>query len=130
PRPIEHLTQAVRRLGAGDLASRVPVGERGAADELVELTTAFNDMAERIERLVAGQKELMANVSHDLRSPLTRIRVALELLPREDAADPRLHDLDAELDELERLIAGRLTTARLHPTGLPPHPAKMAARHI
>ena len=87
-RPIEHLTQAVRRLGAGDLASRVPVGERGQADELVELTTAFNDMAERIERLVAGQKELMANVSHDLRSPLTRIRVALELLPREGGTAP------------------------------------------
>ena len=51
------------------------------ADEIVELTRAFNEMAERVEQLVRGQKELLANVSHELRSPLTRIRMALALLP-------------------------------------------------
>src|ERR1700693_4694651 len=67
-RPVERLTEAVRRLGAGDLAARVPMGERREADELAELTRAFNDMAERTERLIAGQKELLGNVSHDVRS--------------------------------------------------------------
>lgn len=137
-RPLERLTAAVRRLGTGDLAARVPLDQRtwwrrrqpSRGDELAELTQAFNDMAERVERLVAGQKELMANVSHELRSPLTRIRVALELLPRNEEADARLHEVEADLDELERLIEDVLTTARLDATGLPPHPSSMDARQI
>jgi signal transduction histidine kinase len=129
-RPIERLTQAVRRLGAGDLAARVPVGERGGADELAELTRAFNDMAERIERLVAGQKELMANVSHELRSPLTRIRVALELLPHEGGTDARIKDVEADLDELERLIEDVLTATRLEATGIPPRLGRTDAREV
>jgi two-component system, OmpR family, sensor kinase len=123
-RPVESLTRAVRRLGAGDLAARVPGSERGGAEELAELTRAFNDMAERIERLVAGQKELMANVSHELRSPLTRIRVALELLPLEGGADARLKDVESDLDELERLIEDVLTATRLEATGIPPRLAR------
>jgi two-component system, OmpR family, sensor kinase len=129
-RPVERLTQAVRRLGAGDLAARVPIGKRTAADELTVLTQAFNDMAERIERLVAGQKELMANVSHELRSPLTRIRVALELLPRDGGADARLKDVEADLGELERLIEDVLTTTRLEATGIPPRLGLMDAREV
>ena len=129
-RPVESLTRAVRRLGAGDLAARVPEGERGGAEELAELTQAFNDMAQRIERLVAGQKELMANVSHELRSPLTRIRVALELLPLEGGADARLKDLEADLDELERLIEDVLTATRLEATGIPPRLARTDTREI
>ena len=129
-RPVERLTEAVRRLGAGDLAARVPIGGRSGADELTELTRAFNDMADRIERLVAGQKELMANVSHELRSPLTRIRVALELLPRDGAADARLKDVEADLGELERLIEDVLTTSRLEATGVPPRLGLMDARAV
>ena len=137
-RPLERLTAAVRRLGTGDLAARAPLDQQtwwrprspSRGDELAELTQAFNDMAERIERLIAGQNELMANVSHELRSPLTRIRVALELLPRDEEADARLHDVEADLDELERLIEDVLTTARLDATGLPPHPSRMDARQV
>ena len=55
---------------------------RRRTDELGDLTRAFNDMAERVQRLVQGQQELLANVSHELRSPLARIRLALALLPR------------------------------------------------
>ena len=129
-RPVERLTEAVRRLGAGDLSARVPVGERGGADELEELTRAFNDMAERIERLVAGQKELMANVSHELRSPLTRIRVALELLPRGGGTDARLKDVEADLGELERLIEDVLTATRLDATGVPPRLGRIDVREV
>jgi len=129
-RPVERLTEAVRRLGAGELGARVPMGERRGADELAQLTRAFNDMAERIERLVAGQKELMANVSHELRSPLTRIRVALELLPHDGGAGARLKDVEADLDELERLIEDVLTTTRLEATGVPPRLGRMDAREV
>lgn len=138
-RPVERLTEAARRLGAGDLAARVLPEKRGwwpsrrvssGGDELAELTRAFNDMAARIERLVAGQKELMANISHELRSPLTRIRVALELLPRGGAAEARFTDVEADLDELERLIEDVLTASRLEATGLPPHTERVEARRL
>jgi signal transduction histidine kinase len=120
-RPVERLTAAARRLGSGDLSARVPAGTRHArrADELVELTRAFNEMAERIERLVRSEKELLANVSHELRSPLARIRLALELIPRDAAGAARLADVERDLAELDRLIEDVLTAARLDATGLP-----------
>jgi signal transduction histidine kinase len=127
-RPVERLTEAARRLGRGELAYRVPEDPpRGLVrrrprhpSELAELTRAFNDMAGRVERLVAGQKELLANVSHELRSPLARIRVALALLPRDGEAERRLRDVEADLADLDRLIDDVLTAARLDATSVPP----------
>lgn len=139
-RPLERLTDVARRLGGGDLGSRVPLAEeRGSRwygrrrhrdDELTQLTRAFNDMAERVERTVRGQKELLANVSHELRSPLTRIRMALELLPRDATATARLDDVERDLAELERLIDDVLTTARLEATGLPTHLGPVHLRRL
>ena len=136
-RPLERLTSAVRRLGGGELSTRVPlVGlrtrwrHRRRHDELVELTSAFNEMADRLERLVRGERELLANVSHELRSPLTRIRMALELLPPAAANDARLHGVKADLDDLERLIDDVLTAARLDATGLPARLDALDARAV
>jgi signal transduction histidine kinase len=133
-RPVERLTEAARRLGGGDLGHRVPVAEprrrwrwlrrrHAGVDELRELTRAFNEMADRIDRLVRGQKELLVNISHELRSPLARIRVALELLPRTAETETRLADLERDLSELDRLIEAVLTTSRLEAAGLTPRPA-------
>jgi signal transduction histidine kinase len=120
-RPLERLTDAVRRLGGGDLTARVTPEPRHArrGDEITELTRAFNEMAGRVERLVRSEQELLANVSHELRSPLARIRLALELLPRDTADAQRLRDVERDLAELDRLIEDVLTAARLDATGLP-----------
>jgi signal transduction histidine kinase len=114
-RPVELLTEATRRFGGGDLGHRIPVparlqrwferrrrhaGSPRTMDELVALALAWNQMAERIERLVAGQRELMANVSHELRSPLARVRLALELVPRTPENAARLDDVALDLDDL------------------------------
>ncbi|HEY7953834.1 MAG TPA: ATP-binding protein [Polyangia bacterium] len=124
-RPVERLTEASRRLGGGELAYRVPVAPRlrrsRRFDELGELTRAWNEMAERVEKLVRGQRELLANVSHELRSPLQRMRVALELLPPDPSSEARRRDLQIDIGELERLIDDVLTTSRLEVTGLPMH---------
>jgi len=134
--PVERLTEATRRLGSGELGHRVPIpervvrwaarrrarapGHRGTlGDELVELGLAWNEMAARLEQQVRAQRELLANVSHELRSPLARVRVALELVPRTPDTARRLEDIGLDLDELERLIDDVLTASRLESRGLP-----------
>jgi two-component system OmpR family sensor kinase len=132
-RPLERLTAAARRLGGGDLSARAPAEGAHArrGDEIGELTRAFNEMAERVERLVRSEKDLLANVSHELRSPLARIRVALALLPREeDADDRRVRDVERDLAELDRLIEDVLTAARLDVTGLPARIGAVDARAL
>ena len=113
-RPVERLTAATRRFGSGELGYRLPsLWSWRKGDELGELTQAWNDMAERIETLVRGQKELLANVSHELRSPLARLRMALELLPVAPEGAVRVRDMEGDLEELERLIDDLLTASRL-----------------
>ena len=140
-RPLERLTEAARRLGQGDLAVRAPDPRApsprswtrrfsSGVDELRELTRSFNDMADRVERLVRGQRELLANVSHELRSPLARIRVALALLPQDGDNERRVRDVESDLAELDRLIEDVLTMARLDATGLPVHLAAVDPNEI
>lgn len=111
---LEGLQRGVQRWGEGDLSARVPVQ---GDDEVADLSQRFNAAAERIEGLMAAQKSLLANASHELRSPLTRIRMGLELMDSPDAEGvarqrSRLEILRnmAELDQLieEILLASRL----------------------
>jgi len=107
-RRLERLRAGVEGLGAGDLRARVPVEGR---DEVAALATSFNRAADRIEALVGAQRTLLASASHELRSPLARLRVALELMgaDRPDLRDRVARDV-AELDDLigELLLASRL----------------------
>jgi signal transduction histidine kinase len=108
-RRVETLRAQVEALGAGNLAARVEV--RGK-DEIAGLARSFNRAAERIERLIAAQRGALAAASHELRSPLARIRVAIELLegPEGDSLRARVARDVAELDALvgEVLLASRL----------------------
>lgn len=111
---LEGLQRGVQRWGEGDLSVRVPVQ---GDDEVADLSERFNAAAERIEGLIAAQKSLLANASHELRSPLARIRMGLELMnaPQIDPAALARSRAEilrnmAELDQLidEILLASRL----------------------
>ena len=108
-RRLERLRAQVDALGAGQLSARVDV--RGK-DEIASLAQSFNRAAERIEKLVSSQRGALASASHELRSPLARIRVAIELVDgaEGDALRARVAPDVAELDALigELLLASRL----------------------
>jgi signal transduction histidine kinase len=108
-RRLERLKVGVEALGEGDLATRVPVEGR---DEVAALARSFNRSAERIEELVGAHKALLANASHELRSPLARIRMALEMLGSE--ANPALRaEVERDIGELDALIDEILLASRL-----------------
>ena len=108
-RRLERLQTAVDALGEGDLGARVEV--RGH-DEVARLAKHFNHAAERIEALVAAHKDLLANASHELRSPLARIRMGLELLERGEHRRA-IDEISRDIAELDLLIEEILTASRL-----------------
>lgn len=106
---LERLQNSVNALGSGQLSTRVLVEGN---DEVAQLAMSFNQSAERIENLVNTQKSLLANASHELRSPLTRIRMAIELLIAETSA-PLRAELQRNINELDQLIDEILLSSRL-----------------
>jgi signal transduction histidine kinase len=114
-RPLKGLDAAARRLADGDLAIRAKVSS--GPPELRRLGTTFNTMAGRLEALVHGNRAVIADVSHQLRTPLAALRLRLDLLAADTAhSDPETaHELAGALDELarlSRLVDGLLTVAR------------------
>ena len=111
---LERLSSRVRAFGAGDLAVRADAAGR---DEIAALAAAFNESAERIECLVAGQRTLLASASHELRSPLARMRVAAELLGEASAPGARTAELRAQLArdvaQLDAAVEELLALSRL-----------------
>ena len=113
--PLKGLDAAARRLADGDLAIRTVVGS--GPPELRRLGTTFNTMAGRLEALVHGNRAVIADVSHQLRTPLAALRLRLDLLAADAAqSDPATsHELEgalAELARLSRLVDGLLAVAR------------------
>ncbi len=99
-RPMRRLDRAARRVAEGDLATRAAV--EGSAEQR-SLAGTFNDMTARLERLVRSQREFVADASHQLRTPLTGLRLRVEAA-RGESADPAVdEELDAALAELDRL---------------------------
>jgi signal transduction histidine kinase len=106
---LERLQARVDALGAGQLQARVQVE---GSDEVADLARSFNRAAEHIERLVNAQKTVLAGASHELRSPLTRMRMAVELLPGTDRPELRAR-LSKDIEELDALIGELLLASRL-----------------
>lgn len=111
-RDLEALRQTARALGEGDLAARSP----GAQSKLfAPLTDTMDGMAEQIQRLIATQKELSSAISHELRTPIARLRFASEMMSEAETPEERLRlntMMENDLDELDNLIDASLTYAR------------------
>jgi signal transduction histidine kinase len=108
-RRLEVLQSTVAAVGSGNLSARVTVEGR---DEVARLAETFNRSAERIETLVTANRSLLANASHELRSPLARLRMGIEALPV-PAGDAGRVELARNIKELDQLIEEILLSSRL-----------------
>jgi signal transduction histidine kinase len=125
-RPLTDLRDATRRAEAGDLSVRADPDE--GPDEVRELASAFNDMVARLDALVGTQEKFVADASHQLRSPLTALRLRIENLQHEGPAEPSdLEDALGEVDRLSRLVNGLLALARAERTAAERTPQDVGA---
>ena len=108
-RAIRRLATAVEAFGIGRDAG--PIRPEGAT-EVRQAAVAFNRMQERIRRFLSQRTEMLAGVSHDLRTPLTRLRLSVEMLPRTEALRQDIDEMAADLAEMESMIGGYLAFAR------------------
>jgi HAMP domain-containing protein len=104
--PLKVLTKAVEHIRRGEFGYRIPACGH---DELGELARSFNGMSGELEEMIRAREQLLLDVSHELRSPITRIKLALEMSP-ESAANDSIRD---DLREMEAMIAELLEKARL-----------------
>lgn len=104
-RPIKWLNQGVQEVSKGNLHHIVPLKK---SDELRDLAEAFNAMTERIREMLKAKEQLLLDVSHEMRSPLARMKVALEFLPEGKSKN----SIQSDLEEMEKMISDILDTAR------------------
>ena len=107
-KPLAHFSAAARRIGEGNLPESFP--ETGIK-ELSGLAATFNQMALQVRELLTNRTTMLAGISHDLRTPLARMRLAIEMLP--ESADPKLvARLQHDVDEMNQLIGEFLALSR------------------
>lgn len=107
--PVRSLQKAVERFGKGDLAARAGSGRH---DELGELAQTFDHMAERIQALMLAERRLLLDISHEVRSPLARLGVAVELARSGTDAEAALNRIQKEADRLNTLVGELLEITR------------------
>src|SRR5882724_2065040 len=119
--PIQGIQSAARRVATGDLSVRAPVEISGRHDELAALAEDFDAMVERLSAFVRSQKDLLSTVSHELRSPLTRLIMSLALLRKQSAPESEelLQRMEHDVERVDTLMGQLLTLSRLE-TGLSP----------
>lgn len=105
-KPLKWLQDGVNQIGQGDLKVTIPIQRY---DEIGQLTEAFNHMTQRIREMIDARDQLLIDVSHELRSPITRMKLALEFIPDSEKKQKIISDIA----EMERMIAEILETERL-----------------
>jgi signal transduction histidine kinase len=105
-KPICYLKDGTEEMGKGNFKYRIPVVRK---DELGELSESFNAMSEKIEKTIESKEQLLLDVSHELRSPLTRVKVALEFIEKSDITK----SINEDVSEIESMISEILESERL-----------------
>jgi two-component system sensor histidine kinase CpxA len=108
--PVRRLQAAVECVGRGDFSARAETNRR---DELGQLATSFNHMADRIQTLLSAERRLLLDISHELRSPLARLGVAIELARSGEDRESMLDRIQKESDRLNELVAELLQVTRV-----------------
>lgn len=114
-KPLRILSNAAERLGKGNLNTRVGHFFGHKKDEINNLSNEFNHMAERLEKIIHSKQRLLQDVSHELRSPLARMHIALELLKQKnrDLEQPELKRIELEANRINDLIAEIIAFVRM-----------------
>ncbi len=132
-RPLSQLTGSLEKIAAGDFAV-APVSRR--RDEIGRLFAVFREMSRSVDAMIRSSRQLLADISHELRSPLTRIRMSTELLRGAvvgDKPERYLNGIESEITVLDRLVARMAEFSRMNLPGFvlsaaPVSPADLAAR--
>ncbi len=114
-KPMQQLQKAALRLGSGNLAARVPLSVEKRNDEIGSLGHAFNAMALRLDHLLSNQRRLLRDISHELRSPLARLSVALELARKQSPPEmTRILDrIERESLRIDQMVEELLALSRM-----------------
>lgn len=126
-KPYRELQTAIQRLAQGDFSQKL----EAKTAEFKPLTTAFNFMSQQLQEMIAQKQRLIADVSHELRSPLTRLRMLLEILAKEaPEQSPMIEKGIAETEELDRIIQDLLDISRLELDQLPLKKTRQDLRYL
>ncbi|KOO12447.1 two-component sensor protein, partial [Vibrio xuii] len=105
------LERAAQRVAKGEFAED-PELEKGTS-EFRQAGASFNQMVEAVNQMISGQQRLLSDISHELRSPLTRLRMATALATRKQGESPELTRIDTEAQRLEKMISELLELSRM-----------------
>jgi two-component system, OmpR family, sensor histidine kinase CpxA len=117
--PILQLRRASHQLAKGELNTRAAPGMERRRDELGALVRDFNSMADHIEQLISSQRQLIYDISHEVRSPLARLNVALDLARERKGSDPAFDRMNQDIGRLGDMMGRLLAIARLDTSAAP-----------
>ena len=131
-RPVLRIRSAASSIAGGNFSARAAPTLAHRRDELGDLVRDFNQMAERIERLMETQQQLLRDISHELRSPLARLTVALEIARKSASEETAgaLNRIEQESERLNEMIGRLLTLARINSLVDPPQHSSVSLRSL